>query len=60
MAKLDLVDSWFFNYQWEETEFSRGDSLPPVVGVYLRMLCNALWRYPFHISDSKGNIHDAV
>lgn len=60
MAKFDLVDSWVFYYQWEETEFSRNDSLPPVVGVCPRMLCNALWRYLFHISDSRWNLHDAV
>lgn len=42
MAKPDLVDLWGFNYEQEEKEACRGDALPSVVNVCLRMLQNAL------------------
>lgn len=42
MAKPDLVDLRVFNYEQEEKEACRGDALPSVVDVCLRMLQNAL------------------
>lgn len=38
MVKPDLVDLWVFNYEQEEKVACRGDALPSVVDVCLRML----------------------
>lgn len=59
MANPDLVDLWGFNYGKEEKEDCRGDVLPSVVDVCLRMLQNALQRqrYLFYTLDTEGCLH---